>query len=297
MTNSHSLKHQCISAIDFDIGTQKLQGLSYGNVNDPIVLCIHGWLDNAASFVPLMPYIKNRHVIAIDLAGHGLSSHKTADAHYHFIDWVYDLLKLFEHNQWGAVDLVGHSMGAMLSTAFAAAFPERVNTLTLIDAIGFITTTPEECTAQLRKGMLSRIKNEGVCRSDSVAKQPPIKSHSRQSAINARVMVSDLSIEHASILVDRGLKEVENGYMWRTDNRLRNISPYRLSPQQADNIVTSIECPIQLVYGDKGMNMAVEGMAHYSPLLPKLTCHQLTGGHHVHMEQPEKMAALINMFI
>ena len=110
-------------------------------------------------------------------------------------------------------------------------------------------------------------------------------------------MVSDLSIEHASILVDRGLIKEGQGYIWRTDRRLRNVSPYRLTPLQADNIVKNIVCPVQVIYGDKGMDMAVAGIKHYLPILPQLRCHQLDGGHHVHMEQAQQTAVLINGFI
>ena len=297
--NNSNINSQSIKPVTFNLGSLQLHGLSFGHEQDPILLCIHGWLDNAASFQSLIPLIKNRYVIAIDLSGHGFSSHKTPDAHYHFIDWVYDLLKLSEHNQWKAIDVVGHSMGAMISCAFAAAFPEKVKSLTLIDAIGFITTHAEDTTAQLRKGMLSRFKSEApptATFTDDSVKQPK-KSHSRQSAINARVMVSDLSIEHASILVDRGLIKEGQGYIWRTDSRLRNVSPYRLTPLQADNIVKNIQCPVQVIYGDKGMHMAVAGIKHYSPMLPQLTSHALVGGHHVHMEQTEQTAVLINGFI
>ena len=88
-----------IKEITFSSGSKKIAALTNGNDQAPLLLCLHGWLDNAASFQPLMPYLADYHVIAIDWPGHGLSSHRSEDAHYHFIDWIYDLVKLFKSQQ------------------------------------------------------------------------------------------------------------------------------------------------------------------------------------------------------
>ena len=153
-----------LEEVNYCIDTMSLKGLACGSSEnkDNIVLCLHGWLDNAASFLPLMQHFEDelihKRIIAIDWPGHGNSSHRSVDAHYHFIDWVYDLLQLFEINQWQQVDIVAHSMGGMIASAFAAAFPEKVRSLTLLDSIGFISNKAEQTTQQLRDGMLSRFK-------------------------------------------------------------------------------------------------------------------------------------------
>ncbi|NVK25415.1 MAG: hypothetical protein HWE10_10850, partial [Gammaproteobacteria bacterium] len=40
------------------------------------VLALHGWLDNAASFIPLIQNIPTVNWTAIDLPGHGASFHR-----------------------------------------------------------------------------------------------------------------------------------------------------------------------------------------------------------------------------
>jgi pimeloyl-ACP methyl ester carboxylesterase len=283
-----------VEEVNFNLGELTLTGLAFGNKNDELVLCLHGWLDNAASFIPMMPYLKGKRVIAIDWTGHGLSSHRSPDAHYHFIDYVYDLLLLFESNQWQPIDIVAHSMGGMISSAFAAAFPEKVKSLTLLDSIGFISSEAEESTEHLRKGMLSRLKNNAQLLSSSKKK----KLHpSIDSAINARIQVSDLKFEQAKLLVLRGIIERDNGFIWRSDSRLRNTSPYRLTLAQAKQFIQDIKTPVQLIYGDKGLSFVQSGLKEFAPLFHDFSSHKVLGGHHFHMEDPELTSRQILEFI
>jgi len=291
-----------LEEVKYSFETMSLQGIACGGrkTKDNVVLCLHGWLDNAASFLPLMPYFEgklvNKHVIAIDWPGHGNSSHRSLDAHYHFIDWVYDLLQLFEVNQWQQVDIVAHSMGGMVASAFAAAFPEKVKSLTLIDSIGFISNEAEQTTQQLRDGMLSRFKGSALYNKRGGAKKKRYHVNI-DSAIKARVNVSDLQFEHAKLIVERGLiKEVE-GYRWRSDARLRQTSPYRLTVKQAQQFIRDIECPVQLIYGSDGIDSVSSGIKIFGDLFQNFSSVELKGGHHVHMEQPQKTAELIKCFL
>lgn len=271
----------------FEINELALHGLTVGEPDEPITLCLHGWLDNAASFLPLMPHLPNRKIIAIDWPGHGFSSHRSQDAHYHFIDWVYDLVQLFEVTQWESVDIVAHSMGGMVATAFAAAFPEKVKSLTLLDSIGFVADKEEHTTEQLRKGLMSRVKGKTKQKN----KHPSV-----ESAVAARVAVSDLKPEQAELLVKRGLMQQGHNYIWRADSRLRLTSPYRLSIKQAKQLMSDVKCPVNLIYGDNGLELVQKGIKAFSSLFEQLTKHEISGGHHLHMESPEQVSLLIKRF-
>jgi len=291
-----------VKEVNYTLETMSLQGLVCGSEENEnnIVLCLHGWLDNAASFLPLMPYFQHslpdKHIVAIDWPGHGNSSHKSLDAHYHFIDWVYDLLQLFELNHWQQVDIVAHSMGGMVASAFAAAFPEKVRSLTLIDSIGFISSEAEQSTKQLRDGMLSRFKNS-MLNSQHVGVKKKNYHASIDSAVKARVNVSDLNYGHAKLIVERGIIKETQGYRWRSDARLRNTSPYRLTLKQAKQFIRDIKCPVQLVYGSNGMDMVSSGIKIFGSLFEQFSSSELEGGHHVHMEQPQKTVELVKYFL
>ncbi|WP_448566196.1 alpha/beta fold hydrolase [Thalassotalea ganghwensis] len=274
--------------VSYQLGDQTLRGIAWGDEQAPLLLCLHGWLDNAASFVPLADYLTDYRVIAIDWPGHGFSSHRSIDAHYHFIDYVYDLVKLFELNGWRNIDIVGHSMGGMIATAFAAAFPENIRSLTLLDSIGFISGKEEQTTRQLREGMLSRLS--------SASKRKRLHP-SIASAVEARMAVSDLTKENAALIVKRGVIKTDDGFTWSADPRLRMTSPYRLTLAQAKQFIADLKMPVQLIYGDKGLEMVTTGINEFGPLFKNIVLKKLSGGHHIHMEQPEQTATEISTFI
>jgi len=294
-----------IDELSYQLEDLKLTALACGNETDEPVLCLHGYLDNAASFLPLMQqitqesdFLSERRIIALDWPGHGHSDHRSIGAHYHFFDYVSDLLALFTLNNWQAIDIVAHSMGAMIASAFAAAFPEKVKSLTLIDSFGFICAPEELATDQLRRGVLSRAKSSNASR-----------AFSEEMAVKARLHVSDLNVEHAKIIVQRSLIEVNDKsannegvknasalYRWRSDPRLRTISPYRLSLKQGQQLFSDIKCPLQLIYGDKGMEMVLTGLEHFSQDVKNLKTTKLSGGHHVHMEKAKELLPLLSHF-
>lgn len=91
-------------------------------------LCLHGWLDNSNSFEYLGPTLAESgfHVVAVDHVGHGLSSHISRDSMNNFFQYVTHVKYILEALNWDKIYLVGHSMGAIISTIFCGTFPEKV---------------------------------------------------------------------------------------------------------------------------------------------------------------------------
>lgn len=294
-----------INELRFQLENINLAALSCGDPEQEPVLCLHGYLDNAASFLPLMQQLSvqhdllfDKHIIALDWPGHGKSEHRSCGAHYHFFDYVDDLLSLFSDNNWPAINIVAHSMGAMVASAFAAAFPDKVKSLTLIDSLGFIYAPAEEATNQLRQGILSRNKKINVSR-----------TFTEHTAIKARLSVSDLQAQHAELIVKRALIRVDGQaivnesteqqeplFSWGSDPRLRTISPYRLTLAQGQQLLKDIKCPVKLLYASKGMQVLKAELMTFSSCFEDLSVIEIQGGHHVHMEQSEQTLTLVNDF-
>lgn len=67
---------------------------------------VHGWQDNAGSFDTLIPLLpSNFSYLAIDLPGHGLSSHSPIGAYYRYVDFVPQLERIRQAYKWKQLQL------------------------------------------------------------------------------------------------------------------------------------------------------------------------------------------------
>lgn len=251
------------------------------------ILAIHGWLDNAASFLPLIELLPNYNWTAIDLPGHGNSFHRPEHSHYHFIDWVSDLVNIIAvkyHNQ--PVVVVGHSLGGLLATVLAGVYPELVKQLVLIDSAGLVTQS--EDVNGIRKALDSRLEQQ--------TKQKT-KHISIKAAVKARHSVGQLSLSSAELLVNRSITNSQDGFIWKTDKRLRTTSPVRLSDSQASSIIQNISAPVLICIAENGYEMVKNGYKKFKSDYSNLIKKQVTGTHHCHMDAPIDTANEIKRFI
>lgn len=97
----------------------------------PTVVILHGLAGSGREFVPTARALADRRVILIDLRGHGGSSRMPADTSRDaFVD---DVIRVIEGECGEQVDLVGQSMGAHTAMLVAAARPDLVRRLVLLE--------------------------------------------------------------------------------------------------------------------------------------------------------------------
>jgi pimeloyl-ACP methyl ester carboxylesterase len=99
----------------------------------PFVL-VHGFTGSRDDFrehVPLLGRLGR--TIALDQRGHGGSSNSGREADYTLDGLVEDLHAAFDALELERVDLLGHSLGGMVTLRYALAHPERVASLVLMD--------------------------------------------------------------------------------------------------------------------------------------------------------------------
>ncbi|MGH8592167.1 MAG: alpha/beta fold hydrolase, partial [Gammaproteobacteria bacterium] len=116
----------------------------WGSEQGAPLIALHGWVDNAASFDPVAPYLDEFDLVALDLAGHGLSDHRPKGVHYHLVDHVRDVCAVAHTLGWPQFALVGHSLGAAIAVLLAGALPKRVTRLVLIEGLGPLAAEPDE---------------------------------------------------------------------------------------------------------------------------------------------------------
>lgn len=285
------IQQAAASPVLFQLSDLQLSGWRSSHSENTPILCLHGWLDNANSFLPLAAAMPAQSLLAVDFAGHGLSSHRSHDAHYYLFDYVADLVELIQQQSWTKLQIIGHSMGGMVATALAAAMPELVERLVLVDSLGFVTTAPEDTASQLRKALLSR---QGRWQ-----KHKP-KYESLEKAAVARQNQSDFTLNEALLLTQRGsclLSAAPATYTWRADLRLRELSAQRLTNAQAAALIGQLQCPVLALMAKDGIELMQQNLALFQASYRQLQLQHLAGGHHLHMTNASAVAAAISSFL
>ena len=274
--------------LEYSLSNITLRGIGYGNPSKPMILALHGWLDNALSFQPIADYLTHYYIIALDITGHGLSSHRSHGAHYHLIDFAHDIHELVESQRWQSFILMGHSMGGIISTIYASCFPEYVSKLISIESFGPMTKDTQSSPTQLRESILSRLKAQ---RSD--AKHPS----SIERTVEARAKVGDIKLESARLLITRNIREANGQLFFTTDRRLRTFSSLRMTEPQAEAFIRNIQCPILVITGSQGYESMRALIQKRLLWVDDLTVAECEGHHHLHMDNPQPVATKIVEFL
>jgi pimeloyl-ACP methyl ester carboxylesterase len=228
-------------------------------------------------------------LVAIDLPGHGHSGHLPVGTFYHFIDYLGDALDAMDALGWQRCSLLGHSLGGATATTLAAAVPQRVERLLLIEALGPLALAPGKAAEALRRGIADRRQ---------VADKRKRVIPSVEAAISARLQATPMATDSARLLVERNLASIEGGFEWRSDPRLRLATPARLGEAQVQEWIAAVEAPTLLV-------AAAEHPPYFDPAtraqrvqaLRDGRVHVLPGQHHLHMDTPQPVAALFAEFL
>ncbi|MDH5835037.1 alpha/beta fold hydrolase [Luteimonas kalidii] len=282
--------------ITLDIAIGRLHGLHRGEAGHPRVLALHGWLDNAASFVPLAAHLDGIELVAIDLPGHGRSVHLPPGADYSFAGAVHSVLDAADALGWERFALLGHSMGAGIASLVAAACPERVVRLVAIEALGALPDTAGNTVPRLRDAVAAGRALSGKRLRVFTDLDTPVR---------ARTLARTGAVDEASarLLVERGVREVlvddaRVGWEWSSDPRLTLPTMLRPSEDQVRALIAGIACPTRVIYADPPQPYLPEPRrSEHAALLPEGHMVVLPGGHHLHMEQPAAVAAAIGGFL
>lgn len=211
-------------------------------------LCLHGFLDNAATFDLVAPMmIKGGYASVMaccDLPGHG-KSEKRQGGVYHAVDHIADAIHLAETLGWTRYSLMGHSYGGGIVQAMAAVVPERVIRVVAIEALGLLTSHPSQFTSNLRENILDRDRGLNIPNYASLE-----ECALRRSTQN---FVGAMPASAALVLVQRGTNKTENGFVWSSDATLMRTTRMRLDEGYCQDFLRGIVCPHALVFASDGL--------------------------------------------
>ncbi|MEM7257782.1 MAG: alpha/beta hydrolase [Pseudomonadota bacterium] len=275
--------------VDISLNDLTIRGIrsSHGNTNLPRVLCLHGWLDNANSFQPLLPLLPQLDCIAIDLPGHGLSGHFQQAVPYTIANSAHYVLQVAEALGWDNFHLLGHSLGGCIAPVCALAAPEQIISVTTIDALGPISEPDSAIAERLR-----RFHQEMLMRNRTASRL----FTNKQQAIDSRLKAAKMDTPSAALIVERQLQKVSGGWQWRFDPKLRAASPSYFTESQVQSILRAVSCPTLCVAARDGHLAKFTHFHKRTKCLEKLQVVELDGRHHLHMDNPLPVAHAITGF-
>jgi pimeloyl-ACP methyl ester carboxylesterase len=279
-----------LAAQQWTLGEEENTGV-IGNDNPQNILCVHGWLDNCRSFHHLGPALasqSNTKVVALDLPGHGWSSHKSLDAPPMVqAELAYYISEALHALEWDKCTLIGHSLGAGISSLFAAAFPEQVDRLILLDGAGFLARKPEDAAKHARAHIVQRRI------ATRTSKQPPRTYPSLEVAIKSRRMAATklpgsqiLSYEAAEELVIRATRrdDDEQGVQFRHDARFRWPSLQYMTWHQVEGIFDAVDSQVCILLAENGWPFDPPKLERTKELLTPSHFQILPGSHYFHAD-------------
>ena len=131
-----------------------------GPTNAPVIVCLHGLMDNGASFVPLIdalaPMLPDKLFwLAPDWRGHGDSDWAPGD--YIFAYYLADLDALIARYAGNRpIIVIAHSMGGQVASLYAGIRREKIAGLILLDSLNVPEADPDDAPARYREWLDTR---------------------------------------------------------------------------------------------------------------------------------------------
>ncbi|KAK0181795.1 hypothetical protein PV327_004044 [Microctonus hyperodae] len=271
-------------------------GIGWGSPRNNPVLLVHGTLDNAGSFTRLIQRLpENYYYVAIDLPGHGLSSHFSPGIILDFFNYILTIKYVLAQLQWNKCIYIGHSFGAQLGIMFSIVCP---NTLTRI--IAFDGLLPRVVT---EKNLLSRIKevNDSVLYHLTEKKTRLYTKIEVLDALQNRRQFT-LNKQAALSLFERSVSMVGDMYKYNRDLRIRPFIYPNFSFNQYAELIKHLKLPVLAILAtDSWFNLFLDDSDNLQSLKKALpnTCTIVTveGNHDVHNNNPERVISYVSSFL
>jgi pimeloyl-ACP methyl ester carboxylesterase len=208
---------------------------------------------------------------------------------------------ILKEYEWENISLISHSLGSILSFAFAAIFPKKVNLVVGIDALKPSVFEPEKFITRIEDNienfMLADKRNQEMT-------EPPAYPIEEMVEKMYKGTRGSVTRECASYLLKRNIKHSEKHpgkFYFSRDSRLKyNYGP-SFSQKQSIELAKRINMPYLFIkaknspyYERKEYHLEVVEVLKENP---NFVYQMVDATHHLHLTEPEKISGLISDFI
>lgn len=269
----------------------------WGSPKKPKLFLFHGWLDTAASFDFLCPFLENNfYCIAPDLRGFGKSQHTQNPLGYFFFEYIADLHEILKKiSPKEPARILGHSMGGAFASFYAGAFPERMSHFINVEGFAFRDNPPERGPEKARQ-WIEELHTKKFQTFSTLAK----------FAERLRLSNPRLSLDRAAFLSKHLTKKMHGHFTMSADPKHKLSDPYAFPKSYSYAFWNQIKAKCLLIYAEetemnewvKSDNLQQEMKEWFrqfpknSPVVEIKKC-----GHMIHHEKPEELAKSVLNFL
>ncbi|CAH1272988.1 SERHL2 [Branchiostoma lanceolatum] len=284
--------------LQFPVPWGHIAGKAWGDPLGRPVLGLHGYLDNANTFDTLAPLLpKDLYFVSLDLPGHGRSSHFPLGMSYKYENYLMDVHRVVQALGWKKFSFIAHSLGGSVAIMYSAVFPASVERLTILDISGPLYRPLEGTVERLADAVNRKLDVE------KTSELPP-HVYSREVALNKLLQGNAwVTRKSGAVLLERGTREVEGGLVYTRDLNLKTLAFFSLTAEQSEELVKGVKCPVLLLSATERLappEYDLERSQRFLPLFKanssQFTELQIEGNHHVHLNNPERLAPHISAF-
>ncbi len=271
-----------------DVGDAKMRYLDYAGSGPPLVML------HATGFPPWL-----WHPIARELAGDFrvvapcFCSHRPADPHEGGLSWLTlsaDLAALVERLGLEEVRLVGHSMGATVSSLAEALHGPLASRMVLIEPIFLPPPFYGMQVSVEQHPMASRaIRRRRAWGSEAEARK----------YLGEKGLFTNWDPEALELYLEHGMTEAENGGLELACSPEQEAALFMGG--QAQNpweLLDRVGCPALLLEGEASENRGLVDLERAASLMPRAEVRSVAGaGHLIPMEKPRQTLELIRSFL
>ncbi|XP_047120099.1 serine hydrolase-like protein isoform X1 [Schistocerca piceifrons] len=278
--------------IEIPVPWGKIAAMTCGDSSSHPILCLHGLLDNSASFDRLMHALslKSHFFVSIDLPGHGKSSHLEPGTQYRFLDFLTVVLRIKQYFQWERFSIIGHEMGGLLGLYFAAYFPKAVEKLVVLNPVCYLTRNKDQSQRFIKTA-------ETAYKVQHQPKEITFTTLTDALDYILNLRKTKLSSELLPVLL-RNVCPVGNVYMLSIDSRISALEFPVISEKQLYQIFNKITCELFIITSsDKREDFKMLPVAYFTRLFKK-NCERfgtitLKGDTDLHLHKPKTVSSQV----
>ncbi|XP_037875796.1 serine hydrolase-like protein [Bombyx mori] len=285
-----------------DLPWGKVAVIAWGDSTKPPMLLVHGYMDTAATFIPLVNELTDSHYyVAFDMPGHGKSENFPTGqviSQIHIIEVIHRIVKFMK---WDRFVYMAHSMGVVIGLFYNYVYPNKVSRMIHLDPgppISMYYYVHHKLPFWFN--YIYTEYYDSFKRWNSSEK----RRYTYDDALSLVVRNRNLSEEQAEVILARSLDPVAGDKFelsWQPS--MKKISNVSVSDETLYTSLTANSPPTLVIAASESSmvgpakSFALNILEKCQNILPNFYVVTISGGHDVHITMPEVVAEYIVKFL